>query len=224
MFPTISPPPQRLLVFARLPELGRVKTRLGKSVGDTRALEIYEAMIRDLLRSIGESSSEMEIEIMWAPTQAANGEALRRAFGDRPTAMQTGDNLGDRIAMAFSERFFFHRTETIVAIGVDDPLLTREAIEHAFGLLRACDWVIGPAADGGYYLIGCRAAAFDATVFRDIEWGTNSVFATTRERIRASETTLAILPLRHDIDTEEDLRRFAEQNHEGELASLVRAS
>ena len=224
MFPTIPPPSQRLLVFARVPELGRVKTRLAKTIGEPLTLAVYQAMIRDLLRSIGESSPDMAIEIMWAPTETANGETLREAFGNLPAAMQTGNTLGDRIAMAFSERFFFHRTETIIAIGVDDPLLTRETLEHAFGLLRACDWVLGPAADGGYYLIGCRAPAFDSSVFRDIEWGSDRVFATTRERIRASETTLAVLPMRHDIDTEEDLRRFADANHEGELASLLRAS
>jgi rSAM/selenodomain-associated transferase 1 len=224
VFPTVPPPSQRLLVFARLPERGRVKTRLGKSIGDERALAVYEAMIRDVLQSVGPATEDMEIEVMWAPSESANGEELRRAFGERPTAMQTGVTLGDRLAMAFSERLFFHRTETIIAIGVDDPLLSREAIDHAFGLLRSCDWVVGPAADGGYYLIGCRAPAFDAEVFRNITWGSDSVFATTRDRIRQRETTLAILPLRHDIDTEEDLRRFAAANNDGELAALLRAS
>src|SRR5687767_8384421 len=111
MFATIPPPPQRLLVFARLPESGRVKTRLAETVGDTRALAIYEAMLRDLLTAIGSSDGETEIECLWPPTPGANGALLRRAFGDRDAAMQTGATLGDRLSMAFSERFFFHRTE-----------------------------------------------------------------------------------------------------------------
>jgi len=122
MFSTTAPPPQRLLVFARLPELGKVKTRLAATLGNERTLVVYETMLHELLASIGESTPETEIEILWAPTPSANGEALRHAFGDRTIAMQTGATLGDRLAMAFSERFFFHRTQKIVAIGVDDTM------------------------------------------------------------------------------------------------------
>ena len=208
MFSTTAPPPQRLLVFARLPELGKVKTRLAASLGDERALAAYEGLLRDLLQSIGESTPETEIEIVWAPTPAANGATLRRAFGERNLAMQTGATLGDRLAMAFSERFFFHRTNKIIAIGVDDPRLSRETIDRAFGLLDSCEWVVGPATDGGYYLIGCRAAAFDSSVFQDIEWGSDRVLAATHQRIRDLGTTVAMLPPRSDIDTAEDLERY----------------
>lgn len=223
VFPTTAPPPRRLLVFARLPELGKVKTRLARSIGDEKALAVYQAMTSDLLASIGTSARELEIEIVWAPTVMANAVTLQRAFGDRALAMQTGATLGDRIAMAFSERFFFHRTETIVAIGVDDPRLTREVIDHAFSLLDSCEWVVGPARDGGYYLIGCRAGAFDTSLFRDIDWGSDSVLSTTVQRIRKREQTLALLPLRYDIDVEDDLRRFASENAEGALPALLRA-
>jgi rSAM/selenodomain-associated transferase 1 len=205
---TVPPPPQRLLVFARLPELGKVKTRLAADLGDERALEVYESMLRDLIASIGESTPELEIELVWAPTPAANGAALRRAFGRHAVAMQTGDTLGDRLSMAFSERFFFHRTEKIIAIGVDDPALPRAVIEQAFALLDSVEWVVGPAADGGYYLIGCRALAFDCSVFDGIEWGTSSVLAATLDRIRALNATVALLPERFDVDTAADLERY----------------
>lgn len=221
MFPKIPPPPQRLLIFARLPELGRVKTRLAAEVGPERALAVYEAMLSDLLYSIGGSSDETEIEIVWAPTSTANGESLRRAFGERALAMQTGDTLGDRLSMAFSERFFFHQTEKIVAIGVDDPLLPRSLVDRAFALLDSSEWVIGPATDGGYYLIGCRAGAFDPDIFRDVAWGTESVLRTTIGRIASWESAIAILPARSDIDVGEDLRRFRDEGHDGELAELL---
>jgi glycosyltransferase A (GT-A) superfamily protein (DUF2064 family) len=137
--------------------------------------------------------------------------------------MQTGHALGDRLTMAFSERFFFHGTEKIVAIGVDDPRLDRAAIDHAFGILDSCEWVIGPAHDGGYYLIGCRGAAFDSSVFAGIEWGTASVLGATLARIRAADRTLAVLPTHHDIDVVEDLRRYAGDGAtEGELPRLLR--
>jgi uncharacterized protein len=212
MFPTVPPPPQRLLVFARLPEPGRVKTRLAAELGPERALAVYEAMLRDLIASIGPSTPDTEIEFLWPPTPGANGAALRRAFAQHTVAIQTGATLGDRLSMAFSERFFFHRTNKIVAIGVDDPLLPRELIEHAFALLDSCEYVLGPAEDGGYYLLGCRALSFEPSVFQDIAWGTSSVLSSTIGRIAATGRTMALLPERFDIDTAEDLERYARVN------------
>ena len=220
MFATTFPPPQRLLVFARLPELGRVKTRLAASIGDERALAVYRAMLQDLLAGIGSGSPEMEIECMWAPSEHANGAALRAAFGGHSVAMQTGDTLGDRLAMAFSERFFFHRTMKIIAIGVDDPALSRETIDHAFSLLDSVEWIVGPADDGGYYLIGCRAAAFDTEVFQGIEWGTSSVLASTLAKVRERNATVALLPRRLDIDEEKDLHAY-QPAEKGALAMLL---
>ena len=209
-------------MFARLPESGKVKTRLASDIGTERALEVYEAMLRDLLGSIGPSGPEMEIEFLWPPTSAADGAALRRAFAQHAVAMQTGATLGDRMSMAFSERFFFHRTQKIIAIGVDDPTLPRELIERAFDLLDSVEWVVGPAHDGGYYLIGCRALSYEPEVFLEIEWGTSSVLTATLARIAASGRTLALLPERYDIDTVRDLERFAASGHDGELGRLLR--
>ncbi len=190
-----------------------MKTRLAAAIGDERALAVYEAMLRELIGSIGDSTPDTEIEFLWAPTPGANGEALRRAFAHHAVAMQTGRDLSERLSMAFSERFFFHRTEKIIAIGVDDPALPRELIDHAFALLDSCEYVIGPAADGGYYLIGCRAGVFDPEVFEGIEWGTASVLPSTLEKIRATGRSLAVLPERYDIDTVEDLERFEAEGH-----------
>jgi uncharacterized protein len=222
VFATVPPPPQRLLVFARLPELGKVKTRLAADIGDARALSVYEAMLRDLIAGIGASTAETEIEFLWPPTPAANGARLRSAFGHHSVAMQTGTTLGDRLAMALSERFFFHRTEKIIAIGVDDPTLARERIDQAFALLDSCEYVIGPATDGGYYLLGCRALAFDPSIFLGIAWSTPTVFATTMHKIAAMQRTVAVLPERYDIDTTADLDRYAAAGHDGELARLLR--
>lgn len=210
MFPTVPPPAHRLLVFARIPERGAVKTRLAQSIGDDAALAAYETMLRDLLASIGASSPETEIEILWAPTEIANGERLSRAFGDFSTAMQTGETLGDRLSMAFSERFFFHNTQKIIAIGVDDPRLPRDLVDHAFALLDSCEWVSGPAEDGGYYLIGCRAGAFDPLIFEDVAWGTPSVFATTMNKIAGWQSSVAVLPERWDVDVAVDWERYLE--------------
>lgn len=209
MFRTVPPPPERLLVFARLPELGKVKTRLAADLGAERALAVYEAMLRGIVDAVGTSTAETEIEFLWPPTPAACGALIRRAFGSHNAAMQTGATLGDRLAMAFSERFFFHRTQKIIAIGADDPLLPRALIDRAFALLDSCEYVVGPAQDGGYYLFGCRALSFDPSVFADIAWGTSSVLETTLARIAAMSRTVALLPERMDVDTAADLERYA---------------
>jgi rSAM/selenodomain-associated transferase 1 len=165
-------------------------------------------MLRDLIAAIGTSTPDREIEVMWPPTPNATGEALRRAFGSHSLAIQTGTDLGDRLSMALSERFFFHRTEKIVVIGVDDPSLTHELIDRAFALLESCEYVLGPATDGGYYLIGCRALAYDPSVFQGIEWSTPTVLSTTLARIADLGRTVALLPEHYDIDTAADLERY----------------
>src|SRR3981081_3330113 len=90
-----------------------------------------------------DSNEGTELEVLWAPPESANGQSRLRPFRDRNLAMQTGADLGDRLNMAFSERFFFHRTQKVVAIGVDEPRLGRDVIEHAFALLDSVDWVVG---------------------------------------------------------------------------------
>lgn len=208
-FPTTSRARQKLMVFARVPELGRVKTRLEPELGRDRTLQIYEAMLHDILTSIGAPSQDLDIEVMWTSEQEISAATLRKFFGEYPLARQAGDSLGDRLAISLAERVYFHDAEKVMAIGVDDPTLSRASIELAFKLLDSCDWVIGPATDGGYYLIGCRAAAFTPEVFRDVPWGTERVYGLTHDRIRAAGFTLAVLAQRRDIDVPDDLREFA---------------
>lgn len=209
-------------MFAHLPEPGRVKPRLTAELGEERALAVYEAMLRDLFSAIGSSTRQNEIEVLWAPSRHAGGNALRAAFGHHSTALQTGATLGDRLSMAFSERFFFHCTEKIVAIGTEDPYVDRSLLEHAFALLDSCEYVIGPATAGGYYLVGCRALSFDPGVFRGVDWGTPNVLDQTLRAIASIGRTFALLPQHEEIRTAGDLERFAHEGHEGELASLLR--
>lgn len=221
MFTTTLRPRQKLLVFARLPELGRVKTRIAAEIGHERTLVLYEAMLADLLERVGDSDERTEVEIMWTASPDATGEDLHRVFGLRRLAMQTGATLGDRMSIAFSERVFFHDASKVMAIGTDEPGIDRAFIDCAFRLLDSFDWVVGPAADGGYYLLGCRAADFFPEIFQDIEWSSNTVLQTTLDRIREKGQTIAVLPLRTDIDLVDDLRSFAASHDGGRLAGLL---
>ena len=221
MFPTTVRPRQKLLVFARYPELGRVKTRLASELGHERALEAYRAMLADLLDAIGGSDQDTEVEVMWTASREVTGDQLRACFGPRQVAMQAGTSLGDRLSIAFSERIFFHEASKVIAVGTDEPLLDRALVDHAFSLLDSCEWTIGPATDGGYYLLGCRAASFFPEVFRGIEWGGPRVFAQTAATIHERRLSLATLPPRRDIDFAEDLRSHGPHAGAGRLRGLL---
>ncbi len=214
-FPTKSRPPWKLIVFARVPRPGRVKKRLSSELGGERAARMYRAMIEDLLEKFSDADPEIDVEIAWISAGDASGEELRALFGERRLAMQTGHDLGERLVVAFSEKIVFHPTEKIVAIGVDEPTLDRACVVRAFRLLDGCDWVLGPSASGGCYLVGCRAGSFHPSVFEKIEWGTPRVFSGTENSIRALGASAAVLPERFDLDSSGDLRRFAARDPEG---------
>lgn len=214
-FPTRPRPASKLIIFARLPQPGRVKRRLSAELGDERAARIYRAMIDDLLDDFREDDPEIDVEVAWIATGEVSGRELRDLFGERRLAMQTGRDLGERLVVAFSEKVVFHRTEKVVAIGVDEPTLDREAVMYAFRLLDSCDWVLGPSRSGRCYLIGCRSGSFHPSVFDKIEWGAPRVFSDTESGIRALGASAAILPERHDLESSGDLRRFAARGAQG---------
>jgi len=221
-FPTTVRPKEKLLVFARVPQRGRVKSRIARELGEERTLQLYQAMLADLLDSVGDSSSHSEVEILWTADGEVGGDELRKWFGDRELSTQTGRDLGERLVTAFSERILFDKTEKVIAIGTDAPTLGREEIELAFQLLDSCDWVLGPAMDGGYYLIGCREEAFFTRAFEEIEWGSSTVFEATRERLRTRNRTVAILPVRNDLDEMSDLRSFGASRESAQARRLHR--
>jgi uncharacterized protein len=198
----------RLMIFARYPERGRVKSRLAGELGQETALEIYRAMLDDLLDSIGSSDAATEVELLWTGGEQVSGSEILSTFRNHRLCMQSGADLGERLITAFAERIYFHRARRLIAIGVDVPHLSRAMIDSAFALLESFDWVVGPATDGGYYLIGARAAAFDLEVFEGVEWGSGRVLEQTLATIRGRGQNIAILPEMSDIDRPEDLGRI----------------
>ncbi|MBW3671444.1 MAG: TIGR04282 family arsenosugar biosynthesis glycosyltransferase [Acidobacteria bacterium] len=216
-----SRPPRRVLIFAKAPEVGRVKTRLAKSIGTEGALEIHRAMIRDLLGRLG-SGDELDIDVIWSGSEEVPGASLVETFSPHRLTRQIGSDLGERMATAISDRALLQRTRQIIAIGTDLPDLERIDLEAAFSLLDSCGWVVGPALDGGYYLIGCRSRSFDASVFQGIHWGESSVLEATTERIRKVGESVALLPQRRDIDEIEDLVEYVNRHPDEEVARVYR--
>jgi uncharacterized protein len=201
-----------LMVFVRHPEPGLVKTRLARAHGDSFAAELYGYFVDDLIEALEQGSHRLKLLF----TPAGKGREVRQRFGGRFVyTPQEGNGLGERMENAF-HRCFLKGFGTAILVGSDVPDLTAEVVGEAFRALENDhDAVLGPACDGGYYLIGFRAAAFDAAVFREMPWGEDNVFEKTLDRLRARGYRIHLAPAWRDIDTEEDLAALRARHAHG---------
>jgi uncharacterized protein len=209
----LPPKPDRcLMVFVRDPEPGKVKTRLAGVYGDPFAAELYGCFVDDLLEALERGS--YWLEIMFTPP--GRKREIRQRFGSRFSyAPQEGEGLGKRMENAFHS-CFANGFATALLIGSDFPDLSAEVVEQAFQALEdGHDVALGPAFDGGYYLIGFRSAVFDPAVFREMPWGENTVCEKTLDRLRDRGYRIHLAPAWHDIDTAEDLAALRARHTDG---------
>ena len=203
------------LVFVKAPEKGKVKTRLSKIIGNEIALNVYKRFALDLIETL--KNIECNITICYHPSHAKS--CITRWLGNSYTFFaQKGNNIGKRMANAFIRSFSkgFHR---VILVGVDIPDLTEKIIDEAFSGLQKYPAVIGPAIDGGYYLIGFNADTFIPDVFEDIPWGTDRVHEKTLTVFDKKRIQVHMLPIWRDIDTYEDLVRFYKINRKNRSAA-----
>ncbi|MDO8366447.1 MAG: TIGR04282 family arsenosugar biosynthesis glycosyltransferase [Saprospiraceae bacterium] len=187
-----------LLIFIRNPQLGKVKTRLARTLGDVEALRIYHI----LLEKTRTLALECEAERVLFYSDFVNEQDDWPAAFFQKEVQQKGD-LGQRMESAF-KLAFDSGTHKALIIGSDCPELNGAILQHAFDLLDSTDFVLGPVPDGGYYMLGMKD--LEPTVFNNIAWSTESVRSKTIEKIQASGKTFALLPMLSDVDTEEDWR------------------
>jgi hypothetical protein len=202
-------PARRLLLFTKPARPGRVKTRLIGDLTPVQAAELHAAFLDDLLERL--HSGRFSLTLAWAldADEAVPG-------GPFPGIRQNGDGLGDRLYNALSEASA--GGAAVAALGSDHPALPVAVAERAFDLLEeGADVVLGPAEDGGYYLIALRAEAVARRLFEDIAWSTGRVFPATLERIAELGLRLELLPTASDVDTPNDLRRLAAAMKDGDL-------
>jgi uncharacterized protein len=190
---------RRLLLFTKPAREGRVKTRL---IGDLTAAEaaaLHAAFLEDLVDRLREG--DFELQLAWALDAQDEMPA-----GPVPGVRQQGEDLGERLYRALSEA---SRDGSIVmALGSDHPTLPLALIHEAFERLeKGAEVVLGPAEDGGYYLIALRPDAVEPGLFRDIPWSTDRVLSETLARCQG--LAVELLPPASDVDTPEDLRRLA---------------
>ncbi|GBC61841.1 hypothetical protein DENIS_2803 [Desulfonema ishimotonii] len=202
---------QCVLVFLKWPEKGRVKTRLARDTGPAIALDLYRNFVADTLQML-ENGGHQTI-ICFHPPHAEERTAgwLGRAY---PLWPQTGADLGEKMAAAFSTAFA-RGAERVLLMGTDIPDLPEAVITEAFASLEQHPVTIGPAWDGGYYLIGFHSDGFTPAVFRDIPWSTGSVFQKTLAILKRRGLSPHLLPRWRDIDTGEDLAAFMAANPPG---------
>jgi len=194
----------RLLVFAKAPVPGQVKTRLIPSISPADAARLHTQLIHRTLRLVRQfAKCRVQLWCSPAPDHPVF-EACAREFGVT-LHTQSGKNLGQRMSYAMDDAITSN--SYAVLIGCDCPVLTLEDLDSTVGALRrGYDSVLGPAEDGGYVLIGLRQPVPE--IFTGIQWGTSSVLEETRSRMDQLGLSCLELPIRWDLDRPSDLERF----------------
>lgn len=199
-----------LLVFAKVPRPGAVKTRLTPVLSPSEAARLYTAFLRDTLRQVVRMDADVRLYV--APPLPDEG------FDGLPTDVtlheQEGDGLGERMQRAFKDTLRAGYGRAIV-MGSDHPTLPLSFLRQADRALRTPQSVcLGPTEDGGFYLLGM--SAFYPQLFEDMSYSHSRVFRDTLTRVERTDATLTILPQWYDVDTPRDLRRMLVDLETGE--------
>jgi len=193
----------RLIIFTRYPEAGRVKTRLIPALGNQGAEKLHRIMVEHTVRKAEEFRGRTELCY-----SGGNRRLFKAWLGDHLAyRRQKGLSLGDRIQNAMNAAFSEGENRVII-IGTDCPGLNAGLIDDAFNLLHRFELVLGPAFDGGYYLIGQNQAGFSkqmGKLFKDVSWGSDQVLQQTLVAAGKLNLRVTMLEKLADVDRPEDL-------------------
>jgi rSAM/selenodomain-associated transferase 1 len=185
-----------VVLFAKKPEPGKVKTRLQSHLNPEDAARLYRAFLLDCAEELQAAKAEVKV-IAYAPANAE--EALRYLLGemgDFAYVPQPETDLGGRME-ALVQWGFAQGAERVVLLGSDSPSLPAEYIDRALELLQEREVVLGPSTDGGYYLVGRQRG--DSRIFADVAWSTGEVLKQSLQRLGAQ--SLGLLAPWYDVDT-----------------------
>jgi hypothetical protein len=196
-----------LILLARFPRPGHAKTRLAASLGEEQATRLYRLCADHAFNESGRLSSHIERYIFYA--DEVDRKLMQRwaGRGFRYVAQREGD-LGQRLEHACCT-VLSHGAQKAIAVATDVPDLSATIIDEAIAALDACDVVMGPSHDGGYYLIGMRKLHHQ--LLSGIPWSTDTVLQRTLSIAESSGFKTYLLPSLIDIDTEEDIRRWYQE-------------
>ncbi|MCG8017905.1 MAG: TIGR04282 family arsenosugar biosynthesis glycosyltransferase [Candidatus Thiodiazotropha sp. 'RUGA'] len=196
----MAKPSRAVLIFTKLPEAGKVKTRLIPALGAEGAANLYRRLLD---RQLAWLTTETDYSIQLWLTPSMDHPTTRQWQGKPALSLflQQGEDLGER--MMHAARSALQSYQQVVLVGVDCPALTSAHLQQAFVWLESYDGVIGPAQDGGYVLLGLKSTPL--SLFRGHRWGEAEVAETTREAMRQLGWNWRELPLLQDLDRPEDL-------------------
>jgi rSAM/selenodomain-associated transferase 1 len=197
-------PQSRILVFAKEPEPGRVKTRLTPLLGNQQAADLHARFVHNTLETVCRAGLS-PVELWCSPSiEAAFFRGCRQRF-DITLHQQAPGDLGQRMHRALCDTL--GRSNSAVLVGTDCPgLCATDLAEGLDALARGTGVVLGPARDGGYYLVGLTQP--DLHLFENLEWGTATIFADTVKRLENRGIDYHCLATREDVDTPEDYQRL----------------
>jgi rSAM/selenodomain-associated transferase 1 len=199
---TDSTQKKTLIIFLKYPEAGKVKTRLAKDLGAQRAAKFYSQMAKKIIGNVMDTDI-YRTTIFYDPPEKEN--EIRNWIEKKEVLFspQRGDTLGDKITDAFAQ-VFSSGSDKAVIIGTDCVDVSSKTIIQAMNALDDIDVVLGPAEDGGYYLLGLNSHV--PGIFQEIEWSTDRVLHQTLERLKEKKLSYKLLKTLKDIDTLDDLK------------------
>ena len=191
----------QLIVMAKKPQIGRVKTRLARDIGACEALRFFRSASASLIRRVG-CDPRWQTVIAVAPDNALHERGIWPA--GVPRVPQGSGDLGARMGRIFRDL----PPGPVVIIGADIPGITRRHIASAFAALGNCDAVLGPADDGGYWLVGLRRRPRIAGIFENVRWSGEHTLNDTARNIQRQGMSLAVIGALADIDTGADFSKW----------------
>ncbi len=194
-----------LVIMAKAPRPGAVKTRLAPSLSPEAVTDFYCCLLDDTL-ALARSLGDVEVAIMCPDTDV--NELARLASNEVSVVAQKGEGLAAGLTSVFAH-FTEHDQQRTIAFNSDSPHLPRSVLEEAFETLAAHDVVVGPTHDGGYYLVGAKAS--HPTLFARDGLGTSSALERLLSRAQALELSVGFADPFYDIDVADDLTRLAEE-------------
>jgi rSAM/selenodomain-associated transferase 1 len=204
-----------IALFVKAPEPGQVKSRLAKTIGADFATEFYRSMGRDWFDQLTEfaDSQQADIRVFYAPDSGRSTVRDWLGCDDQQLVDQGDGDLGDRMARAFTT-CFDRESDRVLLVGSDSPDLPDAILTQAAEALVETGAVICPTDDGGYCLVGFRRDRYLPSIFQNMVWSTETVFAETIARFQSANQPVTILPRWYDIDHAQDLDRFWQLNQQ----------